>query len=620
MIRWGSFGRLFGYLRPFYAIFILGLFLSVVSAVLDTFSLVLIIPFLQSLFGQTSPLAGSASNLVERFLDLTVGGLIRGASPLVALRNVCVVMMGAMIAKNLALYGSKLCGVVVREKAERKMREDVYDHLQYLPLSFFDRMKAGQIMARVLHDTQQSKSIISASLSDVIRKAVTIVVYLVALVLLSWRLTLVTLVAAPVLALLLAPMMRRLKRGFRKAFDQRGELLSVLQETVSGIRLVKASGAERHESRRFADRSGRYTRRMIRTGALAEAASPLSESLSSLVALALMWIGASMVLGSGGIGPEQFIAFIMLALRLISPMKAMAQFPAMLQLSLAAAERFFEVLDTRPEPRTRPGDRVVEELREEIRFEDVSFEYEPGRPVIRDVSLAVPRGEVVALVGPSGAGKSTLVDLLPRFIEPSRGRITLDGVDISHISMPSLRSLFGIVSQETVIFHDTVYANIAYGNDRLPGEVEAAARAANAYDFIRELPEGYQTQLGDRGVRLSGGQRQRIGIARALLRDSPILILDEATSSLDTESEQLIQRALARLLTGRTVFVIAHRLSTVHEADRILVLDEGRIAEQGRYEDLYAAGGLYRRLHDLQFSLPVRAAGQAASGGSGGAS
>jgi subfamily B ATP-binding cassette protein MsbA len=620
MIRWGSFGRLFGYLRPFYAIFILGLFLSVVSAVLDTFSLVLIIPFLQSLFGQTSPLAGSASNLVERFLDLTVGGLIRGASPLVALRNVCVVMMGAMIAKNLALYGSRLCGVVVREKAERKMREDVYDHLQYLPLSFFDRMKAGQIMARVLHDTQQSKSIISASLSDVIRKAVTIVVYLVALVLLSWRLTLVTLVAAPVLALLLAPMMRRLKRGFRKAFDQRGELLSVLQETVSGIRLVKASGAERHESRRFADRSGRYTRRMIRTGALAEAASPLSESLSSLVALALMWIGASMVLGSGGIGPEQFIAFIMLALRLISPMKAMAQFPAMLQLSLAAAERFFEVLDTRPEPRTRPGDRVVEELREEIRFEDVSFEYEPGRPVIRDVSLAVPRGEVVALVGPSGAGKSTLVDLLPRFIEPSRGRITLDGVDISHISMPSLRSLFGIVSQETVIFHDTVYANIAYGNDRLPGEVEAAARAANAYDFIRELPEGYQTQLGDRGVRLSGGQRQRIGIARALLRDSPILILDEATSSLDTESEQLIQRALARLLTGRTVFVIAHRLSTVHEADRILVLDEGRIAEQGRYEDLYAAGGLYRRLHDLQFSLPVRAAGQAASGGSGGAS
>jgi subfamily B ATP-binding cassette protein MsbA len=620
MIRWGSFGRLFGYLRPFYAIFILGLFLSVVSAVLDTFSLVLIIPFLQSLFGQTSPLAGSASNLVERFLDLTVGGLIRGASPLVALRNVCVVMMGAMIAKNLALYGSRLCGVVVREKAERKMREDVYDHLQYLPLSFFDRMKAGQIMARVLHDTQQSKSIISASLSDVIRKAVTIVVYLVALVLLSWRLTLVTVVAAPVLALLLAPMMRRLKRGFRKAFDQRGELLSVLQETVSGIRLVKASGAERHESRRFADRSGRYTRRMIRTGALAEAASPLSESLSSLVALALMWIGASMVLGSGGIGPEQFIAFIMLALRLISPMKAMAQFPAMLQLSLAAAERFFEVLDTRPEPRTRPGDRVVEELREEIRFEDVSFEYEPDRPVIRDVSLAVPRGEVVALVGPSGAGKSTLVDLLPRFIEPSRGRITLDGVDISHISMPSLRSLFGIVSQETVIFHDTVYANIAYGNDRLPGEVEAAARAANAYDFIRELPEGYQTQLGDRGVRLSGGQRQRIGIARALLRDSPILILDEATSSLDTESEQLIQRALARLLTGRTVFVIAHRLSTVHEADRILVLDEGRIAEQGRYEDLYAAGGLYRRLHDLQFSLPVRAAGQAASGGSGGAS
>ena len=298
------------------------------------------------------------------------------------------------------------------------------------------------------------------------------------------------------------------------------------------------------------------------------------------------------------------------SVRLVSPVKALAQFPAKLQVSIAAAERFYEVLDAAAEPSHEIGVEEVAPPRELIRFENVDFEYETGRPVLRGIDFEARPGEVVALVGPSGAGKSTLVDLLPRFIDPTGGRITMDGHDLREMPLGSLRSLFGVVSQETVIFHDTVRANISYGEDRSEDEIYAAVRAANAEEFILELPDGLGTLLGDRGVRLSGGQRQRVGIARAILRDPPLLILDEATSSLDTESEQLIQAALERLLRGRTVFVIAHRLSTISGADRILALEDGRLVESGTHEELYEAGGLYRRLADLQFASPGAAAPQ----------
>jgi len=285
-------------------------------------------------------------------------------------------------------------------------------------------------------------------------------------------------------------------------------------------------------------------------------------------------------------------------------------------MALAAGERFFEILDTPAEP-AGDGGRPADPPRASIRFEGVSFEYEAGRPVLRDIEFEAKPGEVVALVGPSGAGKTTMVDLLPRFIEPTAGRITMDGRDLRDVPLKSLRGLFGVVSQETVVFHDTVRGNVAYGDRRSEEDIEAALRAANAEEFIRDLPDGLETILGERGTRLSGGQRQRIGIARAILRDPPLLILDEATSSLDTESEKLIQAALDRLLKGRTVFVIAHRLSTIRGADRILVMEDGRIVESGDHEELYARGGLYRKLCDLQFSSPEQSARQT-DGDSGG--
>ena len=601
---WSAYARLFRYVGPFVGLLIGAIALMVVSAGLDAFTLVLLIPFLQSLFG-VEILGGADMSSLEQLLDGWFGAWIRSGDPLDALRNVCLLVLGALGVKNLALYGARLLTVYVQEHVERNIRDDVYGHLQYLPLSFFGQMKVGQLITRVLNDTREARTVITFALTDVLRQAVTAVTYVVFLLLMSWQLTLVALVTGPLVAVGLSPILRRLKGSYGKAFQQRGELVSVAQETMSGIRLVKSFGAEEHERARFGESSRRYARRMVRANALSQAAGPISETLSSVIALVLIWIGANMVLGTGTLSAAVFISFVTMAVRLVSPVKALAQFPAKMQLSIAAAERFFEILDAQAEPRRQPGEEPVRAPRESIRFHDVDFEYESERPVLHGVNFEARPGEVVALVGPSGAGKSTLVDLLPRFIDPTGGRITMDGRDLKDIPLGSLRSLFGVVSQETVIFHDTVRANISYGEERDEEDIWEAIRAANAEEFIRDLPDGIDTLLGDRGVRLSGGQRQRVGIARAILRDPPLLILDEATSSLDTESEQLIQAALDRLLRGRTVFVIAHRLSTISGADRILALEDGRLVESGTHDELLAAGGLYRRLSDLQFASPA---------------
>lgn len=603
---WSAYARLFGFTRPFLGLLAAAVALTVVGALLDTLSLLLLIPFLQSLFG-IEVLGTSNPTLIERMLDSWFGAWLRTGDPLAGLRNVCVLVLAAILLKNLVQYGARMLGIAVQERVEQRMRDSVYAHLQYLPLGYFNRTKVGQLITRLTNDTREARGAISYVATEVLRQAVTAVSYIVALLLMSWRLTLVAVLTGPLVAVFLGPVVGRLKRRFSKAFQERGELTSVAQEAMSGIRLVKSFGAEEHEKQRFFKKSGDYTRRMIRAEALNQSAGPISETLSSVVALVLIWIGAQMVLETGTLTAEVFMVFVTVALRLVSPVKALSQFPARLQMALAAGERFFEILDTPTEP-AGDGGRPAEAPRASIRFEGVSFEYEAGRPVLRDIEFEAKPGEVVALVGPSGAGKTTLVDLLPRFIEPTAGRITMDGRDLRDVPLKSLRGLFGVVSQETVVFHDTVRGNVAYGDRRSEEDIEAALRAANAEEFIRDLPDGLETILGERGTRLSGGQRQRIGIARAILRDPPLLILDEATSSLDTESEKLIQAALDRLLKGRTVFVIAHRLSTIRGADRILVMEDGRIVESGDHEGLYAKGGLYRKLCDLQFSSPEQSA------------
>ncbi|HEX6048717.1 MAG TPA: ATP-binding cassette domain-containing protein, partial [Gemmatimonadaceae bacterium] len=423
----------------------------------------------------------------------------------------------------------------------------------------------------------------------------------------SWRLTLLAVVVAPLLIAILQPLLRKLRSGHRRLSNQYGEMNAVVQESVSGIRLVKSFGGEAYEETRFRDGSGRYARGMVRVTRLAVLAQPITETVGTAIAVTILWVGARMV-DTGVLTGSVLITFLILVMRMLQPLKQLSQVPTTAQQSLAAAERIFEVLDSQTEASLDRGTITMARLERALEFERVSFAYE-REPVLSDVSFVAAKGDVVALVGASGAGKTTLVDLIPRFYEPTSGRILLDGVDTREIALPALRSLIGIVSQDTVLFNDTVRNNLAYGasGTYTTERIEAAARAANAHAFITELPNGYETVLGERGTRLSGGQRQRLSIARALLVDPPILILDEATSALDTESERLVQEAIDRLLEGRTVFVIAHRLSTVAHADQILVLDRGRVVEHGTHASLLARRGHYHRLHALQFAATEEA-------------
>jgi ATP-binding cassette, subfamily B, bacterial MsbA len=573
----------------------------VLGSLLDGFTMVLLIPFLRSLFGETA-LMSTGGSLVERVLDATVGPFINQGSPGASLRNVVIVVMAGLLLKNVFFYSADILGVKVREGIVRDMRDQLYEHVQRLPLGFFDRNKAGQLVARVFSDTNQAKELLTHTITDVVKHTVSLLVFVLMLSLISWKLTLIALVAAPLFLGFLKPMLWRLRHGFRRAYDAQGELTSMLQETASGARLVKAYGADGYEKRRFAETNRLFYKSFYRAERIRRLGSPLSEILGSVVTLVLVWVGAQFVF-AGELTAAAFLTFLTISLRVQSPIKALTNLPINAQSSLAAADRFFETLDTATESDGDEG-RRIEGLEQGVAYEDVHFAYDGDEKVLTGVSFTVKRGEVVALVGPSGAGKSTIVDLLPRFYELSSGRITIDGVDIREIRLDSLRDLLGVVSQETVIFHDTVRANIAYGKpDRYSQEeIESAAEAANAHGFIIQFPDGYDTALGDRGVRLSGGQRQRIAIARAILRDPPLLIFDEATSSLDTESERLVQQAIDRLMANRTVIVIAHRLSTIQGAHHIVVLDDGRVVESGRHEDLLRRNGVYRRLYDLQFS------------------
>ena len=568
---------------------------NVIAAVLDVFSLTLLIPFLNQLFDQ--PNLSPVSDLHQRLL----GDMLDVSNPHQALINVIVVILTAVVLKNLFVWASGQLGARLQEYVTRDLRNALYSHLQRLPLGYFVRVKTGDILARVLNDTQQTKQVITQAVTQSVQSVANVLVAVATMVYMSWQLFLLAAVVAPLLIAILQPMLRRLRRGHRKLSNQYGEMTAVVQESVSGIRLVKSFAGEAYEEARFREESSRYARGMVRVTRLSVLAQPVTETLGMFIAVAILWVGARMV-DNGAIDGATLVAFLLLVMRTLQPLKQLSQVPATAQQSLSAAERVFEVLDSPTEASLDRGKITTAAFNRALEFERVSFAYEQ-EPVLSDVSLVAAKGEVVALVGASGAGKSTLVDLIPRFYEPTSGRILLDGVDTREIALPALRSLIAIVSQDTVLFNDTVRNNLAYGAGSKYSQeaIEAAARAANAHTFISELPNGYDTILGERGMRLSGGQRQRLSIARALLVDPPILILDEATSALDTESERLVQEAIDRLLEGRTVFVIAHRLSTVAHADQILVLDRGRVVEHGTHSALLARRGHYHRLHAMQF-------------------
>jgi subfamily B ATP-binding cassette protein MsbA len=592
--------RLLPYLRPHFWRMAITIVANLVAALLDGFAIALLIPFLNILFHQ--PSTAMKSGWISKLLDLTVGSRIVPGDEMNSLRNVIILVLIAVILKNLLVWIAGQFGATLQEYVTRDLRNAVYRHLAHLPLGYFTQMKAGQILSRVINDTFETRLILTQIVTQSLQSASLVLVYIAILFSISWQLSLIALIILPLLGFSLQPMLRKLRRGNLRRGNVHGEMTSVLQETISGIRLVKASGTESYEEARFAEGSNKYARSSLKLTRLALLAPPVTEIIGTVIAVLILWIGAWQVLRSGTMTGATLLAFLTLVLRLLQPLKQLSQMRTTAQSSLASAERLFEILDSPAEFQRDRGTRDTATFDRYLEFENVSFSYGDA-PVLSGVDFSASKGEVVALVGPSGSGKSTLVDLIPRFYEPTGGRILLDGIDVRDIKLPVLRSLTGIVSQETVLFHETVRSNIAYGaTDQYTQEqIEGAARAANAHEFIMELPRGYDTLLGERGTRLSGGQRQRLAIARALLTDPPILILDEATSALDTESERLVQEAVDRLLQGRTVFVIAHRLSTITHADQILVLERGEIVERGTHAELLARRGAYHRLYSLQF-------------------
>jgi subfamily B ATP-binding cassette protein MsbA len=597
------FRRLLIFLRPHWWRLVGNLGCNVIGTALDGAAFVLLIPFLNTLLGADQVVPGGMGWL-SRMLSALVEPFIVAGDKRASLLGVIGVMLVLVVIKNVFLWMGGQIGASLQERLTRDLRDTVFHHMQRLPLGWFSRTKTGQIMARILTDTEQAKMILAEVFARSVMNLSQVVVTIVILVKISPRLALISLVIAPIITTVIQPILRKLRKGHRTLRNEYGEITSVLQEVISGVRLVKSFQGEPYEDRRFSTASGNYTRGMIRITRLSLLSGPLTEILGTVVAMMVLWFGADLVF-SGRMQGGTLLTFMTLVMRLLPPLKQLSQAPTTAQQSLAAAERLFEVLDQPTEAQTDQGTHEATGFTDALTFDDVSFSYE-DEPVLQGISLTARRGEVIALVGSSGAGKSTLVDLIPRFIEPTRGRITLDGIDTRDLKLPSLRNLTGIVSQDTVLFNDTVRANIAYGTAEryTDAQVEAAARAANAHAFITALPDGYGTILGERGTRLSGGQRQRIAIARALLTDPPILILDEATSALDTESERLVQEAIDRLLAGRTVFVIAHRLSTITHASQILVLDKGRVIERGTHPELLALGGAYARLAGMQRAEP----------------
>ncbi len=539
------------------------------------------------------------------------GGLAYQFKPIVddvlstqtGLAAVFTAILGFSVLKGLGAYFSVYLMTDVGERLVKDLRGELFGHILAQSAAFFSRHTTGSLMSRTTNDINRIQQVVSQTVGDLLRESVTLVAYACLLVYYDPRLALVCVTGAPLVVYPLIRLGQRVRRTTRRSQEEQAHLSHITAEAFAGHRIVKAFGGEAYERQRF-DRSAHdlYRTNMKVTSTLS-VLPPIMEWLGALGIVAVLYYGANEI-ASGELTSGEFTSFVGALLLMYGPVKKLSRVNASIQQAIAASELVFEVLDTHNERHDRPGAKPLAQLRDAITFDNVSFTYGDGDPteVLRGVSFSVRVGQVVAIVGLSGAGKTTLVNLIPRFFEPTGGSITVDGVDVRDVTLSSLRQQIGIVTQETVLFDDTVANNIGYAAPQTSREmVETAAHAAHAHEFITDLPDGYDTLIGERGQRLSGGQRQRLAIARALLKNSPILILDEATSSLDSESELLVQAALAKLMMDRTSFVIAHRLSTVRRADTIIVLDHGHVAECGRHEELLAkADSLYAKLYSLQ--------------------
>lgn len=595
------------YVPPYWHQVVLSFVFNILSALFSVLSMALLIPVLEIIFQQDSevttllPWALDSATMVNNFYYYVTQVKVTFGAGYALLYSGLFMVFGTVLKCSTA-YLSAYTSVGLRNNVVRDIRKEIYKKIISLPVGFFQNERKGDIMQRATGDVVEVEGSVMASIDMFLKNPVLIISYFVAMIIMSPQLTLFALIVLPLAGLVIGRIGKNLKRQSREGQDKLGELLGILEETLGGLRIVKAFNAEERMNDRYASEAQAYCNIAKRLSRRRDLAHPVSEMLGTLLVIIVVWFGGSLILsGDTSLSVAKFLAYLGIFYQIINPSKAFSQALFSIQKGMAAMERIDKILMADDRIFEKPDGMPLDKFTDKIEYRNVSFAYEADIQVLRDVSVTIPRGKMLALVGQSGGGKSTFVDLLPRFWDVTEGGIFIDGHDVRDYKLHDLRRRMGIVSQDPVLFNDTIFNNIAFGVENATQEqVEAAARVANAHDFIMQQENGYQTIVGDRGSNLSGGQRQRISIARAVLRNPDILILDEATSALDTESERLVQGALDNLLRDRTSIVVAHRLSTIRHADMICVFNEGCIVERGTHDELMANNGYYKKLNDLQ--------------------
>ena len=612
--------RILKFVKPYWKHVIISIVCTFLFAILNGASVYLTIPLLDTLFQQNTNTekvvqptnVGSAQSILPNWVknigqdvSISFNHFVFSGSKTSALMKICMLVLFAFFGKNIFGYFQAYFIAYVEYGAMKDLRDTAYVHLHQLPISYFKQEKVGNLISRFTNDVVIIQSSITAAFLNLVREPLNIIVFLLIAVSISWQLTILALVVLPFTMVIISWIGVKLRKQSSIVQAKIADITTILQETISGVKIVKAFGMEDYENKKFIKETGNYLKLMLKIVRVRNLSSPITEFLSVLVGVFIIYYGGTLVLQAHTLKASEFLGFLFAIFQMMPPIKELSSVNNRIQESSAAADRVFEILDTKPSIVNSSDSIELKEFTGKIECKNVSFNYEDSPElVLKNVNFILNKGEILALVGPSGGGKSTLVDLIPRFYDPTEGRILIDDRNIKDIKLESLRKLMGIVTQETFLFNESIKKNIAYGLGDYPLEgVINAAKTANAHDFIMELPEGYETIIGERGIKLSGGQRQRISIARAVLKNPPILIFDEATSALDNESELLVQEAIERMMKNRTVIVIAHRLSTIRNADQILVIDKGNVIQMGQHDKLIKEeNGIYKKLYEMQFN------------------
>lgn len=600
--------RFFPYILPYKKQAILNIFFNILYSLFSALSFVALIPMLDVLFGKAQTVgkmpiySGNLSDLGnygKAYLNYKVGSMV-GDNTIDALAIVIALVLSLFLLKNLFGYLASFFITYLRNGVLRDLRDSLYKKIVHQPIAFFSEQRKGDLISRMVGDVNEVQYSLLSGLESFVREPLTIIFSILVMLGISVKLTVFTFVFIPIAAAVISKIGKSLKRDSTQVQKEQGRFLSLIEETIGGLRVIKAFNAEAIFSKKFSDSSNAFTKLSNKVMNRQNLGSPMSEFLGILMIAVLLWFGGSLVLVDKTLEGTQFIAFMGLAYNILTPAKAISKASYDMRKGNAAAERILEILDYENLIKEKENAVAMKDFRQSIQLKNVTFAYEE-QPVLRDFSLEIPKGKTVALVGQSGSGKSTIANLITRFYDVNEGQVLIDGVDVSEMQTASLRTLIGVVSQDSILFNDTIKNNLLIGKpDATDEELVAAAKIANAYEFIQDLPEGFNTTIGDAGSKLSGGQKQRLSIARAVLKNPPIMVLDEATSALDTESERLVQSALENMMKNRTSVVIAHRLSTIQNADLIVVMQKGKIVEQGTHAALMQQQGMYQRLVEMQ--------------------